>query len=310
MVDSRPVINQVQEIQVILHEIHAEGMNLRETFQVAAIIEKLPPSWNDFKNYLKHNRKEMNVEELVIRLHIEEENKSATKKYFSQHVAKANVVEHGKDKKKQNCFVKNRNINPKGGISKKFTGKCINCNGMGHRYSDCKKSRRVRETNLTQGLSDMDLCAMISEINLVGSNPREWWVDTGATRHVCSNKEVFLSLEEVKNGEKLFMGNFSTSDIQCEGKVVLRRHPAVIEWYTDVNWILDMKDSKSTSGYVFTLRGAAISWKSSKQTIIARSTMESEYIALEKCGEKVKWLRLFLEDIPIWSKPVLLYPGK
>lgn len=42
MVDSKTVISQVQELQVILHEIHAEGMVLSETFQVAAIIEKLP----------------------------------------------------------------------------------------------------------------------------------------------------------------------------------------------------------------------------------------------------------------------------
>ncbi|KAL2491375.1 zinc knuckle (CCHC-type) family protein [Abeliophyllum distichum] len=44
MVDSKPVINKVQELQVILHEIYAEGMSLSETFQVAAIIEKLPPT--------------------------------------------------------------------------------------------------------------------------------------------------------------------------------------------------------------------------------------------------------------------------
>ncbi|GJQ99263.1 retrovirus-related pol polyprotein from transposon TNT 1-94 [Tanacetum coccineum] len=37
------------------------------------------------------------------------------------------------------------------------------------------------------------------------------------------------------------------------------RHPAVIEGYSDANWISDIKDSRSTSGYVFTLGGAAIS---------------------------------------------------
>ena len=42
MVDSKTVVSQVQELQVILHEIHAEGMMLSETFQVAVIIEKLP----------------------------------------------------------------------------------------------------------------------------------------------------------------------------------------------------------------------------------------------------------------------------
>ncbi|GKG16895.1 zinc finger, CCHC-type containing protein, partial [Tanacetum coccineum] len=66
----------------------------------------------------------------------------------------------------------------------------------------------------------------------------------------------------------------------------LSRHPAVIEGYSDANWISDIKDSRSTSGYVFTLGGAAISWKSSKQTVIAKPTMESEFIALDKCGEE------------------------
>ena len=75
MVDSKTVISQVQEFQVILHEIHAEGMPLNESFQVAVIIEKLPNGWKNFKNYLKHKRKEMSIEELVVQLRIEEDNR-------------------------------------------------------------------------------------------------------------------------------------------------------------------------------------------------------------------------------------------
>ncbi|KAD5961624.1 hypothetical protein E3N88_13097 [Mikania micrantha] len=79
MVDTKTVLNQVQELQIILSDIHSEGMTLSETFQVAAMIEKLPPSWVDFKNYLKHKRKEMTVEDLVVRLRIEEDNRLALK---------------------------------------------------------------------------------------------------------------------------------------------------------------------------------------------------------------------------------------
>jgi hypothetical protein len=82
------------------------------------------------------------------------------------------------------------------------------------------------------------------------------------------------------------------------------RYPAVIEGHCDANWISDTNDSRATSGYVFTLGGAAISWKSSKQTVIARSTMESEFIALDKAGEEAEWLRQFIEDIPRWPNPV------
>ncbi|KAL0360420.1 UNVERIFIED_CONTAM: Retrovirus-related Pol polyprotein from transposon TNT 1-94 [Sesamum radiatum] len=84
----------------------------------------------------------------------------------------------------------------------------------------------------------------------------------------------------------------------------LSRFTTVLEGYSDANWISDSKDTKSTSGYVFTIGGGAVSWKSSKQTCIARSTMESEFIALDKAGEEAEWLRNFLEDIPCWTKPV------
>ncbi|CAM8882858.1 unnamed protein product [Rhodiola kirilowii] len=88
------------------------------------------------------------------------------------------------------------------------------------------------------------------------------------------------------------------------------RYPEVIEGYTDASWISEIQDSKATSGYVFTLGGAAVSWKSSKQTLITRSTMEAEFVALDKCGKEAEWLRNLLEDIPEWKKhvpPICLY---
>ncbi|KAL5547869.1 hypothetical protein UlMin_003100 [Ulmus minor] len=115
MVNSKTVISQVQELQVILHEIHAEGMNLSETFQVAAIIEKLPPAWKDFKNYLKHKRKEMSIEDLVVRLRIEEDNRCSEKRGYNLSVAKANMVEHGQSSKfKKNKSNKGPKLGPKG----------------------------------------------------------------------------------------------------------------------------------------------------------------------------------------------------
>lgn len=71
IVDSMAFTSKVQEIQVILHEIHVEGMILSETFLVDVIIEKLPSGWNDFENYLNYMWKEMNFDELIVRLRIE-----------------------------------------------------------------------------------------------------------------------------------------------------------------------------------------------------------------------------------------------
>ncbi|KAM3200253.1 putative protein isoform X1 [Capsicum annuum] len=66
MIDSKSVVSQVQELQVIIHDLLAEGLIVNDVFQVAAIVEKLPPLWKDFKNYLKYKRKEMTVEDLIV----------------------------------------------------------------------------------------------------------------------------------------------------------------------------------------------------------------------------------------------------
>jgi hypothetical protein len=42
------------------------------------------------------------------------------------------------------------------------------------------------------------------------------------------------------------------------------RHPAVLEGYSDANWISDISQIYATSGYVFTLGGGAVSWRSYK----------------------------------------------
>ena len=71
-------------------------------------------------------------------------------------------------------------------------------------------------------MSDNDLTIVISEMNLVESNPKEWWVDNGATHHVCSNKKMFSTFELIETGENMYMGNFATSEIKGQGKAVLK----------------------------------------------------------------------------------------
>jgi hypothetical protein len=81
--------------------------------------------------------------------------------------------------------------------------------------------------------------------------------------------------------------------------------PAVLEGYSDANWILDLDELYATSGYIFTLGGAAVSWRSCKQTILTRSTMEAELTALDTATVEADWLRELLMDLSIVEKPLL-----
>lgn len=80
IIDSKSVMTQVQDFKDIIHDNFAEGFILIESFQVASMIEKLSRGWINFKSYLKNKRKEITVEELMVRIHIEKENLMALKK--------------------------------------------------------------------------------------------------------------------------------------------------------------------------------------------------------------------------------------
>lgn len=65
--------------------------------------------------------------------------------------------------------------------------------------------------------------------------------------------------------------------------------------YCDADWA-GSSDRKSISGYLFQLFGATISWASRKQTCVALSSTESEYVALSEGCQEAIWLRRLLED--------------
>ncbi|KAL0560738.1 hypothetical protein IC582_001151 [Cucumis melo] len=82
------------------------------------------------------------------------------------------------------------------------------------------------------------------------------------------------------------------------------KFPAVLERYCNANWVTDNDEVNSTSGYVFLLGGGAKFWKSAKKTCIARSTMESKFIALELAEHEAEWIKNLLEDVPLWGASV------
>jgi hypothetical protein len=81
-------------------------------------------------------------------------------------------------------------------------------------------------------------------------------------------------------------------------------YPAVLEGYSDSNWISDADEIKTTSGYAFTIGGAAVSWRSHKQAILTKSTIEAELVALESATIELEWMKELLMDLPMVAKPV------
>ena len=69
--------------------------------------------------------------------------------------------------------------------------------------------------------------------------------------------------------------------------------------YSDADWGGDLDQRKYTSGYVFLLNKGVISCCSKKQTCIALSTMEVEFIACSAAVQEAVWLRIFFGNLGI-----------
>jgi len=67
--------------------------------------------------------------------------------------------------------------------------------------------------------------------------------------------------------------------------------------YSDSDWAGDLDDRKSTSGYLFQISGAAVSWRSKKQTCVALSTAEAEYMALAGAAQEAIWMRQLSSEL-------------
>ena len=72
--------------------------------------------------------------------------------------------------------------------------------------------------------------------------------------------------------------------------------------YLDADWCGDKIDKRSTKGCVFMLQGTPISWSSKKQSIVALSSCEVEYVVGSSAACQANWLQNVLEDLMIKLK--------
>ena len=102
------------------------------------------------------------------------------------------------------------------------------------------------------------------------------------TQHWSAVKRIMRYLKGTKALGLLYKNQ--DPNIQCSG-------------YSDSDWAGDRTDRKSTSGYCFLIGDDLVSWRSAKQTCVALSTAEAEYVALASAGQEAVWLKQMLVDL-------------
>ena len=132
----------------------------------------------------------------------------------------------------------------------------------------------------------LDMCLAISLAGRYQSNPGvdHWTTVKNILKYLKRTKDMFL----VYGGDK----------------------ELVVNGYVDASFDTNPDDSKSQTGYVFLLNGGVVGWCSSKQSVVAGSTREVEYIAASEAANEGVWMKEFISNlgvIPSASGPMKIF---
>jgi hypothetical protein len=121
------------------------------------------------------------------------------------------------------------------------------------------------------------------------------YMATPTKPHMIAAKHVLRYLKGTANMALVYKGS-AVSDLR-----------QVLRGYADANYGGDLDTRRSTTGYLFLLNGASVSWESRLQQTVALSSMESEYMSLASAAQQAIHLRLKLSEMgyPQQTKTVI-----
>uniref|UniRef100_A0A2N9G8E4 Reverse transcriptase Ty1/copia-type domain-containing protein n=1 Tax=Fagus sylvatica TaxID=28930 RepID=A0A2N9G8E4_FAGSY len=93
-----------------------------------------------------------------------------------------------------------------------------------------------------------------------------------------------------------------------KGLMLYKNGHLEVEGYTDADWAGSITDRRSTSGYCTFVGGNLVTWRSKKQSVVARSSAEAEFRAMAHGICEMLWLKAMLKELGVHSKdPMKLY---
>nr|GEY15258.1 zinc finger, CCHC-type [Tanacetum cinerariifolium] len=198
----------------------------------SCIIDKLSPSWKDFKHTLKHLKEELTLIELSSHLRIEESLKvQDSDKPNGNNIAGhlvVNMVEYNNSSRYND--IKGGNVGNK-------------ANGSGTKGSGDGSSNHLKDQNMFNKSLQIYYVTYVSEVYFVQDDDVAWWVDSGATVHVCKDRCWFKTYESLNDGSILHMENESTALVHERGCVDIRYYVIEPNDSVSINSIIESRDA-------------------------------------------------------------------
>ncbi|KAI5444616.1 hypothetical protein KIW84_013037 [Lathyrus oleraceus] len=157
--------------------------------------------------------------------------------------------------------------------------KCYNCDKVGHLAKDCRIKKKVEETtNLTLEAEANEGFLLMAQ-NEINSNDNVWYLDSGASNHMCGHKHLFKEMRKIEDGNVSF-GDASKVKVEGKGTIRYLQKDGLIGSIQDVYYVPNLKTNilslgqLTGKGYLILMKERILHLKDKLGYLITRVEME------------------------------------
>ncbi|GKD83034.1 glucose-6-phosphate isomerase 1, chloroplastic, partial [Tanacetum coccineum] len=218
MEDNLSILDQVYEFLILVSKFKNLNIEIPEKLLVGAIITKFPSSWHNYRKKLMHTSEDFTLDQIQKHLRIKEETRIREKNLNGASSSKVNYVDSGKNNKGNNK-------------KRKGTWNSSNYNKKDKKPLSENSNKKDESANAVEQVDTKEITAIVSEMNIrmiqelhmaSVTTTDDWWYDSGATAHVCNNRDLFKTYKETEDGHEVMMGENYTSKVIGSGNVEIQ----------------------------------------------------------------------------------------
>lgn len=258
MKEGEQLMKHIQKFRTLLEQLNALGAPMGDEEAILNLMRSLPTSYRIVIRSLRR-QPNLTLQTLITELLQEEkiikDLEPPTTHTSALYAGKRNY----KFNKYKTKFVPNINrantsssSKPNFNFQNAKKGKpiCFICKRDNHLTKDCRYLQRSHElgsnkkqqSNIAQQSDTKTYAKLyIAASTIVTENDQSWYIDTGATQHMCFDRDAFGNLIEWEQGHVVYLGDNTTHDIIGQGDVTIQLNNGTVKEISQVLYIPGLK---------------------------------------------------------------------